>query len=118
MKITFGSSKSSININGKSIYGKSIELKNGDVTIDGKDAGSIEGLGSDNSVYNIEVNGDVESLDLTNGTVEAKEITKVSTINADVNCDIIHGNVTNVSGDVIAKKIFGKTSTVSGDIQG
>lgn len=115
MKITFGSSKSSININGKTIYGKSIELKNGDVTIDGKDAGSIN---VDNSVYNIEVNGNVESLDLTNGTVEAKEITKVSTVSADVNCDIIHGNVTNVSGDVIAKKIFGKTSTVSGDIQG
>ncbi len=107
-----------------------LSMKNGKITIDGKSfVGSniqingnkviVDGVAQDGELVgdiNITVNGDVESIENTSGTVSASNIGSVKTVSGDVYCADVSGDVRTVSGDVRSGKIAGKVNTVSGDI--
>lgn len=105
-------------------------MKNGKIVIDGKTfAGSniqingnkviVDGVTQDGELVgdiNITVNGDVESIENTNGMVSANNVGSVRTTNGDVTCVDVSGDVSTTNGDVRASKIIGRVSTVNGDI--
>jgi hypothetical protein len=102
-----------IRVNGKTYYGNSITIVNGNVKIDGKLVDT-----EDAKQISIEVNGNVEKL-----SVDACEFVSVkgnagaiSTISGDVRCGNVSGSVSSVSGDVSCGRVGGSVSTVSGDV--
>lgn len=107
-----------------------ISMKNGNVVIDGKsfsghnitingDKVIVDGVTQDGSLVGnitVTVNGDVEQLSTTSGSVYATTVTNIKTVSGDVTCTDVHGNVQTISGDVDCPKILGSVKTISGDI--
>lgn len=119
-------------VNGQNITGQDLVIKK---TSDGGTVVMVDGIPAfANDVnINIEINGDVESIELGAGTITCANVTNgiktisgdvrseniygnVSTTSGDVDCNDVAGNVTTVSGDVDAGVIAGNCSTISGDI--
>lgn len=104
----------SININGNIIAGRSINISNGRILVDGKD------LTPDSKNITISVDGNIGTLEVDScqkvdikGNVEGD----VKTVSGDIRCYNVGGNVSAVSGDIKANRIQGNCSTVSGDIE-
>jgi len=107
-----------------------LTMKNGRCTIDGKTfTGSniqisgnkviVDGVTQDGELVgdiNITVDGNVDSIQNTNGIVKALNVNSVKTTNGDVTCSDVFGDVSTTNGDVSASKILGKVTTVNGDI--
>lgn len=110
MKISMKSG--SVVIDGREFTGKSISITGDKVFVDGvQQSGSLVG-----DVF-ITVNGDVESIDNTSGTVEIKgSAGNVKTVSGSVKCNDVTGNIQTVSGSVSANKILGQVNTISGNI--
>lgn len=103
----------SININGQIYSGNSVTINNGIVTVDGKQAGTIE----PGVPVNVVVNGPVERLETSSGDVVVNgDVGYAETVSGDVQAQRITGSVKTVSGDVDSHAIGGSVSTVSGDI--
>lgn len=102
-----------ITLNGKQYTGKSITVKNGEITIDGKKV-----TPNTKEIY-ISVDGSVEKLDI-DSCDEIKivgSVMNITSISGDVKIEgQVLGNVSNVSGDILCTEIHGNASTVSGDI--
>lgn len=101
----------SLNIDGKTFSGSNICINGNKVIVDG-----VEQEGELVGDINITVNGDVESIENTNGFVKALNVGKVKTTNGDVTCDSVSGNVSTTNGEVRCKKITGDVDAVNGDI--
>jgi hypothetical protein len=105
----------SITINGTTVSGTNIVIRNGTVLVDGI---SIE-VGTQ-KIINIEVNGNLTTVDCD--TCQSLTVTgdvgSVRTVSGDVDCNDVKQNVETVSGDVKARNITGSVKTVSGDISG
>lgn len=102
---------SSVTIDGKTFTGNCVSVVNGKVTIDGKtQEGELVGD------INIVVNGDVESIDNSSGTVTAHSVGDISTGSGDVECDAVSGSIRTGSGDVSCGKVGGRIKTGSGDV--
>jgi hypothetical protein len=101
----------SVTIGGRIFKGRDISINNGKVTIDGKDQyGDLVGD------INIEVHGDVESIENSSGQVTAVKVGSISTASGDVECGDVSGSVSTMSGDVGCGFVSGSVSTMSGDI--
>lgn len=105
-----------ININGRSYSGRSVNIINGKVFVNGVEADT-----ADAKEVKIAINGPVESLqcDAANQIAVIGNVGTIKTQSGDVE---VRGNVTGgiqtMSGDVEAKTIHGPVSTMSGDITG
>jgi hypothetical protein len=104
---------SSIRINGVTISGNSIQVKNGAVFVDGAvvDTGTAKNI-------RIEVEGNIERLnaDACDSISVAGYAGSVTTMSGDVTCGNVEGSVSTMSGDVRCRSIGGSVSTMSGDI--
>jgi len=98
-------------INGTSYRGTNIQITGQRVIVDGIDQNADLG-----PVIDVQVHGDVESLDLEAGTVKAESVGTIKTVSGDVQCGNVSGPVSTVSGDVEAGAVSGPVSTVSGDV--
>ncbi len=104
----------SITLNGVTVIaGRSINISNGRVTVDGQDV-----TGADAKIINIEIHGDVADLsaDSCNTIAVTGSVGKVKTLSGDVRCGDVAGSVQTMSGDVSCGVIGGDASTMSGDI--
>ena len=99
-------------INGQTFKGSCIQVSNGRVIVDGVEHGVESGPSID-----VEIHGDVQSLELESGTVRANYAGSVKTVSGDVTCGEVGGSIKTVSGDVNTGAVAGSVSTVSGDIQ-
>jgi predicted thioredoxin/glutaredoxin len=101
----------SIIVNGKHYKGNSVIVEDNCVIIDGK-------VQSEDVSGNIQIiiEGNVDSIETSSGSVRAKNVGNIQTVSGDVTCADVSGNVTTVSGDVDCKEITGNVSTISGDI--
>lgn len=104
---------SSIRINGVTISGNSIQVKNGSIFVDG----SVVDTG-DAKQIRIEVDGSIERLnaDACDSITVSGSAGSVSTMSGDVKCGNVDGSVKTMSGDVRCGSIGGSVSTMSGDI--
>ena len=94
-------------IDGTSYRGTNIQITGKRVIVDGVDQNADLG-----PVIDVQVHGDVESLDLEAGTVKAESVGTIKTVSGDVS-----GPVSTVSGDVQAGAVSGPVSTISGDVR-
>ncbi len=102
-----------ININGKSIVGRSVVVVNGRVIVDGNDQNISD------KVINISIEGDINNV--TADVCEKVTITggagSVNTMSGDVVCGDVSSNVKTMSGDVKCGNVGGKIKTMSGDVK-
>ena len=120
-----------VTISGQTFKGDCVVVRNGRITIDGKDVtpetkqidikieGNVQTLDVD-YCKRIEVTGDVETLASTSGDITVKGNVKdyIESTSGNVQIDgDVGGNVKTTSGDVRAKNITGKVKTTSGDIK-
>ena len=119
-----------ISINGNNIVGNNITVIGNKVYVDGKELTEY----SDSKTVNINIVGDVDSIEGGNNIVITGNVREVNSYSGDIEVkgnvegsvesrsgDInisenVGGNVETVSGDVRAKAINGNVKTVSGDI--
>lgn len=106
-------SSGSVSINGRSYHGKNISIVNGDVTVDGvKQGPSLVG----EQPIKIEVHGDIVKLETTNGDVTAKNVGQAKTVNGDIQCTEVTGDIVTVNGEVTCRDVAGDVTTEGGDI--
>lgn len=104
---------SSIIINGKSYIGSSVKVSGNKITINGTD------VTPDTKVINIQIDGDVDSIDVdycekvvVNGNVKS-----LNTTSGDVECGDVQGDIKGTSGDIQCGNVGGSVQTVSGDVK-
>lgn len=116
MKKLFGAvlkAGASVNIDGKSFSGRSVQIINDRVIIDG-----VEQDGSLVGPVSVTVHGDVERLETVSGNVEVSgSCGHVKTMSGDVRCGNVSGDVGTMSGDVTCGPIAGSVKSMSGDIR-
>lgn len=105
-------SRGTVTVNGKTYSGNNVSINNGDIYIDGNSVGATQ-----ETVINITVNGDIDSLENTCGEVNARNVGKIKTTSGDINCGDVNGNINTVSGDVRCRAVMGDVETISGDIK-
>ncbi|WYC18349.1 hypothetical protein [Citrobacter phage vB_CfrS_K1M] len=98
-------------IDGREFTGGNIQINGDEVIIDGvKQSGSLIGD------VNIQVFGDIESLENTRGTINVSGSSgDIKTVSGNVNVSGNSANVNTVSGSVTSK-ICGNVKTISGSI--
>lgn len=103
----------SVTIDGRKFTGNNVTIDgNGKVIIDGKvQDGELVGE------IHVSVNGDVETVENTNGSVTCNSAGRVQTTNGRVQVKgDVTGDIKTTNGDVTANQVHGKVSTVNGDI--
>lgn len=103
-------------INGQNITGQDLVIKK---TSDGGTVVMVDGVPAfaNDVQINIEINGDVDSIELGAGTITCANVHNgIKTISGDVACENVHGNITTTSGDVDSNDVAGNVTTVSGDV--
>ena len=99
-------------INGKTYKGNNICIRGNEVIVDGVvQEDTIE----EKNIY-VTVEGDVESLSVTSGSVITTSATNISTTSGDINCGDVKGSISTISGDVNCESVTGGVNTISGDI--
>ena len=108
----------SITINGTTYTAaNSITIKNGKITLDGKDAtpgdakhiviavnGNINQIQADH-VNSFQIYGEVGSIDTVSGDVKCGNVANfVNTVSGDIDCDVVNGNAKTVSGDISSRR--------------
>lgn len=121
---------STININGVKIQGDNISIRNGVITVDGKNVtpgndkviniaveGNVGSLRVD-ACDTVKVSGNAGVLESGSGKVEVGGLVQgnVSAGSGDIKCGDVGGNVSTGSGDVECGKVSGSLRTGSGDI--
>lgn len=104
-----------ITINGQTFYGDNVSIRNGKITVDGKDH-----TPADSKTISISVQGDLKDLSVDScSKVDIKgNVTNAKTISGDIDISgDVAGSVSAVSGDIKCGNINGSVSTVSGDIK-
>lgn len=95
-----------ININGKTYFGNSVSVSNGEVIIDGK---RVDDHGAKNGVMTIKViDGEVGNI-VCDGSVDCDNVAGSVKAGGSVNCDDVGGNVTaggSVNCDDVAGNIM------------
>jgi len=100
-------------INGREFHGSCVSISNGRVVIDGVVQDGDELVGN----VNIEVYGDVDSLENACGNVTARNVGKIITSSGDIECGDVSGSIMTSSGDVKCGNVGGSVKTSSGDIK-
>lgn len=102
----------SVTVDGRTFNGRNIQISGDKVIVDG-----VEQDGSLVGPISIQVNGDVERLESSSGSVTVQGgAGSVKTTSGDVRCGDVQGSVNTMSGDVNSGKISGNVSTMSGDV--
>jgi hypothetical protein len=110
MNINFGR-KGSVTIDGRTFSGNNISISGDKVIIDGvQQEGSLVGD------VHVSINGDVEALQITSGSITVTA-GSIKTTSGDVKCGDVSGSVQTVSGDVACGNVAGNIRTVSGDVK-
>jgi formylmethanofuran dehydrogenase subunit C len=111
----FAMGSGSVTINGQTFQGKTVEVRNGQVWVDGQL--QPEGKLAGQPVLNVVVTGDVAELETASGDVSvAGSVGAVTTTAGDVTCGDVRGNLETVSGDIRCGRVSGDVETLSGDI--
>lgn len=106
----------SVTINSRTFSGKSISIKDGVVTVDGKSEGVCAAAGNP---INVEIRGDVEHIDADGGDVTVNgSVGAVRTQSGDVKCGDVGGDAETMSGNITCRNISGNARTMSGNIRG
>lgn len=106
-------SRSSVTVNGRTYSGRTVEVNDGCVRVDGE----VVADHATQPRIEVTLNGDVETLETAAGDVTVQgSAGSVTTKSGDVRCGAVAGYVTTTSGDVNCRSIAGPVSTVSGDI--
>lgn len=102
-------------INGKPISGKNISVSGNKVIVDGKEVSGLE----EQKVINIEVTGDIQTLQSGNGSVSVKgDVGSIETVNGDIEIEgDVKLNIKTVNGDVSCGAVGGSVSSVNGSIK-
>lgn len=102
-------------INGKTISGKNISVSGNKVIVDGKEVSDLE----EQKVINIEVTGDIQTLQSGNGSVSVKgDVGSIETVNGDIEIEgDVKLNIKTVNGDVSCGAVGGSVSSVNGSIK-
>lgn len=109
MNLTMKNGK--IEIDGKTFTGSNIQINGCKVIVDGvTQDGELVGD------INITVDGDVESITNTHGSVSAKNVKNIKTVHGDVVCGDVSGDVKTTHGDIKSNSIKGSATTTFGDI--
>lgn len=102
----------SVTIDGKTFSGAAIQIIGNKVVVDGV-AQQGELVGD----ISVTVNGDCESVENSNGTVEVKgSAGSVRTSNGKVTCGNVGGDVTSINGDITCGSVTGSVKTSNGNI--
>lgn len=103
---------SSVTIDGKTFTGLSIRISGGKVIVDGvTQDGELVGD------ISVTVNGNCESVENSNGTVEVKgSAGSVRTSNGKVTCGNVGGDVTSSNGTITCGAVSGSVKTYNGNI--
>lgn len=101
-----------VTIDGREFSGRSISINGNQVIVDGvPQNGALVGPVS------VQVTGDVESLSTTSGDITVSgAVGTIGTTSGDVKCGDVSGSVQTVSGDVYCGSVSGGVRTVSGDV--
>lgn len=112
MKISLGG-KSTVTIDGKTFSGSSISISGNKVIVDGvTQEGELVGD------INVTVNGDCQSVENSNGTVEVKgSAGSVRTSNGRITCGNVGGDVTSSNGTITCGAVTGNVRTSNGNIR-
>ena len=104
---------STIVINGLAYSGKTVEVRNGRVLVDGKEAPAGEGKD-----IHIEVTGDIKNLrvDACAEVSVSGNCGEISVQSGDVKCGDVSGSVSTQSGDIRCGRVAGNVRTMAGDI--
>ena len=98
-------------IDGREFKGSNVSIINGKVTVDGiVQDGELVGS------INVEIHGDVNSIDNQSGNVTAHNVGEVNTGSGDVKCGDVSGSIRTGSGDVDCGSVGGNIRTGSGDV--
>ena len=120
---------SKISINGTTFSGKSINIKNNKILIDGLNVtpdnkiitilvnGNVDILQTD-VCETIKIAGDVKDLSLSAGNIEVIGDCHrdVKTSAGNIKCENVTGNVSTGSGDITCENISGSAKAMCGDI--
>lgn len=110
MKLSMKNGK--VTIDGREFSGRSISISGDRVIVDG-----VQVEGSLSGPISVTVNGDVESLQCIESARVTGSCGSVKTVSGDVYCAAVGGNVQTVSGDVTCGPVSGGVKTVSGDVK-
>ena len=103
-------SASTVTINGQTVTGRSIVVRNGNIEVDGKGL-DLKGL------LQVTIVGDVASLQMDSGEVQIQgHCQTVTTGSGDVMCGAVSGGVRTGSGDVMCHNVFADVVTGSGNV--
>jgi hypothetical protein len=103
-------SSSTVTINGQTVTGKSIVVRNGRLEVDGEGF-DLKGL------LQVTIVGDVASLQVDAGTVEIQgHCQDINTGSGDVMCGAVAGGVKTGSGNVMCHDVFSTVTTGSGNV--
>ena len=110
MKITSNGSR--VVIDGRVFSGNNVSISNGKVVIDG-----VAQDGDLTGPINVEVHGDIQSLDNGQGDVKAYNIGSVKIGQGDIECGDIKGDAKTGMGDIRCSVVHGNAKTGMGDIK-
>jgi len=111
MKLSFKCKKGVVNIDGREFTGHTIVINGNKVHVDGAPQDG-ELIGD----VKVLVNGDIESLDLGAGSVDAVNIGSINSDAGNIKCNDVSGNIKTRSGDVVCKNINGNVTTTTGSV--
>jgi hypothetical protein len=102
-----------ITVNNMEYSGRTVQISNGKVIIDGKD------VTQQASLLSISVVGDIDRLevDACRSMVVTGNVKKLSTASGDVSVGGTTGSVETASGDVECRDVTGNVKTMSGDVE-
>ena len=112
MKLSFISNKGVVNIDGREFSGSCIEISGNKVIVDGapQDGELIGNV----SVF---VNGDIETLSLGSGIIDAANIGSIDSGSGNINCKDVSGNIETGTGDIVCEAVGGSVTTSTGDVK-
>lgn len=114
-KVTVSSSSSaSVTINGKTYSGRTVEVRNNKVFVDGKEADA-----EDSKQITVQVTGDLGSLHVDNceHVVVHGQVGSVETMSGNVQCGNVAGDVKTMSGNITCGDVEGGVQTMTGNIR-
>jgi hypothetical protein len=102
-----------ITINGVTYSGKNVSVRNGHVSIDGKESDTAGA-----PRVTIEVHGDIETFQCDSCDTASihGDVGSVTTASGNVHCGDVSGSVRTASGNVSCRDIGGNVTTASGNV--
>lgn len=106
-----------ININGReiSLHGKSLEMRDGQIIVDGKPIEEYDE--GECPIIKIEITGNVDNINTENGEVTVNgRVGSICSKNGNVKCETVEGNIDSKNGNIYCHTVNGDVETKNGNI--